>query len=668
MRTLLAFLALLAALFLGLVFLRGRGACAAVELPRDQALETAAPRGELLPARDPERVAPERSAVAEESPEAAAAGDTRPPVAAFHGLLLDVATEEPIPSALAAIGSLRAEVDHEGRFEAAGGLPQDANALEFLDPFLGTHIRTISRDALELLRGPLGELHVARIAIGPTYRLQVAGVDAVELPESWRARLVEVTEQGDEHVGSYVRIHPAVPPGTVAAPFLRYDNPWQPNEPGSSFRVDVEGPEGLAGSSQVLRSAVGVHPGVVVIVPDRVLGGVAGMVVDTKGEGQRDARVSAVPVGTGTGVARFQTAITNGDGRFELASLPTGLYRLHVQARRGQEAVRHDVEVLRGTTDVGKLVVEAHEPVGSIGGKLTNRSGARLDDRLHVRLRAIGGRSFELLDVTRSMSSFRLSGRVLRLNGREVRLSNRELTYAGPGGEGVPGFQVFEFASVPAGEYELSVLAPDGVPWTPGVLRVTPPNEGVRFVREDGLANLEHVFDVHGAHAAVGDVFLQVHFGRGFSPELVPTRPPTFRAPAEASFTWSLRARGYRPAHGDASAFRDDGARRVARVTLEPGWGARLVLRDLGGGFLHDDEDGRLTVASRAPVVGARILADGVEIAVSDAAGIADLALDAEPEELTIVAPGWRQVESGRLRDGRIAGSVIDAVVWLVRR
>ncbi len=648
MRTLLAsFLVLAACLaFLWLAFQGDRGEEARV------VGSTRAP----APSRDP--LAPARSAgtdparslsVEVDAPNRAADGsatatreEDRVP---FRGRVLDAATEESIPWIEVQAGAFRTETDAAGRFRSP-----TSTAIHFAPETEATVRDPRSRTVLGVLRIEDAERRSAdgrdelllRVPYGPTYPVQIAGTAGVG---GWRARLVEHASDGTVHSGRFFDLF-APPDG---GPWLlRTERPWEPNLPGSTFVIEARNLE-ENGRSDPLRSAVGVYPEVVPITPSRTIGSLQGWVVDTAGEPQKGARVSAVPLGVELADARFQTSTSGGGGLFLIRDLPTGSYRLHVQGRRGQPPVEVDWKVEPGFQEVGDIAIEPHVPAGRIEGRLANRSGAALEGPLRVRLRAIDGRPFELLDVTHPAGMQIFSSTAV--TGEEDRQDG----------------QVFEFASVPAGTYELSVLPHAGIPWTPETLVVSPPNTEVLFVREDERALYQHAFEVFGEHVPQGSYALQIHFDGAFSPELC-AGDPRFLAPRDARFTWSLRARGFQAAHGDESAFRTTGGRRVARVQLRPGWGGRLFLRDLGGGLLHDDDAaGSYSVVLRPGIPNARVFADGEEVAVSDASGLVTLALEERPEEIRIEADGWRQVASGKLRDGRLTGSEVDVVVWFVR-
>ena len=297
-----------------------------------------------------------------------------------------------------------------------------------------------------------------------------------------------------------------------------------------------------------------------------------------------------------------------------------------------------------------------------IEGRLLSRSGDEFSRDQIVRLRAVDGRPFELLDVSSEAVPRFLSG-----GGHAFYPTPR----SDPGSSAYPPHShVFEFNEVPEGRYELSVVAQDGYSWTPAVQIVSPPAGDVVFERVDDRPSSIYRFRVLvGETGEPVDAYrVQVQIGSTWNPgsRLMAAPRTDLELPAGEPFRWTLHAPGFRPAAGDQDDFASHGGAYEATVRLEPGWGARLHVRDLGHGFQPDDRGGLLAAAERPGIPGARVFADGEWVGTTDAAGFVALALPAEPERLTVEAAGYRTAGSAAFRDGRIAGEVREVVVWMV--
>lgn len=582
----------------------------------------------------------------------------------FRGLVLDVATGEPVGRLRMVTGAVSADVDAGGRFECAEPFSAVAETIAFHDVFQGTHVRSVARDALER---PDEEGWIARIAVGPTYRVRIAGVGPGEI-DAWRARLVETLEDGTEAAGGWVGLRPGDPE------WMRYDNPWEPNAPESSFHLEVRDADGTRqGASGVVTSAIGVYPTVLTIVPDELLASLSGRALDTAGNGKGNARVTVVPLGhpgadDGEGWAE---TTTSDDGRFRISALIPGSYRVHVRPRRGEPPQFRDVDVPPGGLVLEDFVFRFQEGAGRIEGRLLSAAGRELDDRQLVRLRSVDGSGVDLLDVSSPSRSQMVVVHGGFLDDAELRLLMEGRRGRDAAEEGADAL-VFEFAEVPAGEYELSVVPRGPFPWSPARIQVSPPNTEVVFVREDDVPLVAFTLRAVDAEsgAELGALELQLQVGRAWDAgaRRIRSGEPFAELPADARLRWTVRAPGHAPASGDELAFEPTPGGRVAEVALEPGWGARLVLRDLGGGFDLDDRGGALAALEAPPVAGARVLADGRLAGTSDATGTVRIAGPREPERIEILHPGWRVAPSAGFRDGRIVGEAPDVVVWMAPR
>ncbi len=544
-----------------------------------------------------------------------------PSTEVFRGRVVDAATGEPVGYARMVAGELQAQVDENGFFVASGPLAPDTEHIEFHNDVQSSHIRTIDRAALE----STSEGSLARIAIGPTYRLDIWRVSRAELGD-WRARLVEIRLDGREAPGDFLRLYPADPP------FLRLDNPWEMSAPESSFRVDVMNALGTRmGSSDLLDSAVGIFPGIVSVQIDREFARVSGRVVTEVGTPVEAAVVQAVSeLAFNSARDGWSRTTTDESGRFELSGLSPETYDILIHPVRG-EPVARQLFLPPGELTLDDFVVTLPEIAGEIRGRL--ESSRPVADAPRIRLRAVDGRAFSWFDH--------------------------------------PSADEFHFGDVPVGEYELSVLSTDGYRWSPSSVRVSPPADELVFVREDDVPLFGLALELWDAEtdAPIEEFWVHLQIGALWNrePRLVRSGESFAEIPDGARFRFSVHAAGYEPAYGGDENFTREGSLRTATLELEPGWGARFLMRDLGHGFDNDDPEGRAAVLERPRIADIEVWADGERVATSDEQGIALVSLSHEPDELTFVSPFWRMVGSDHLQRGRLAGEARDAIVWFVR-
>lgn len=600
---------------------------------------------ERFPATSPERVAPTEDADAPESARSISSG------VPFCGQLVDVRTGEPIPSAIAKAdgldGTCAAPTDEQGRFASDARLPNSFPEIHFFNAHDPHHIRTSPREELEWLGGESGFL--ARIRIGPTYRLRILGSGAVDA-ERWKLQMVESARGQPERAWGWIDVVPGEPR------WARYDNPGPEPEEGSTVRIEVQNEAGTLRGSAGIVATVGVHPGLLEVGIDSSFARVLGRVVDSEGRPLSRAQVYAISrLGSPPAGVLWPTSQTDGEGRYAIGGLAPGSHWIHARPRRGEQPQTIELYLASGDTQAPDLVVPAEKKAGAIEGLL--KSGTGQDFPLAVvRLRAVDGRTYDHFDAVDTRIQADLDGPAGAIAG-----GRRE----------PKGF--FEFQQVPEGEYELTVISSDGRGWRPSRLRVRPPNQSLEIFRDDAAGTWRasfHVVDARTGHR-MESFRVQFQMPDLWSNEDFEARPevPNATFVEGARFRWNVHAEGYRLASGTEKDFPGPGEVRVADVRLEEGFGARLLFRDAQGLFatIGDDHHGRVAVLERPPVAGARVFADGEHVATSDADGVALLETPWPPGRIDIRASGWTVLGSERFRDGQILGDSREVVVWMAR-
>lgn len=191
----------------------------------------------------------------------------------------------------------------------------------------------------------------------------------------------------------------------------------------------------------------------------------------------------------------------------------------------------------------------------------------------------------------------------------------------------------FAFRDVPIGEYELGVFSLGAWPWEPRSLRVRAPAAELVLVRQDAVVAPPLEFEVYDAESGERLEDFEVrHLEQTVSEEsgvfmhAGPLEGGAF--PRGTEFRWSLWADGFRPSFGDERVFEEREDRRVARVDLERGWAARLVV--LG------------REPTLRPLYRARVSVDGRFVGATAQDGSLVLQLEAAPERLEVDYNGWR--------------------------
>lgn len=157
-----------------------------------------------------------------------------------------------------------------------------------------------------------------------------------------------------------------------------------------------------------------------------------------------------------------------------------------------------------------------------------------------------------------------------------------------------------------------------------------------------------------------------------------------FVLPPVLSFTWSAWAKDMQPVFGDEKDWKRSEHREVgiAKVRFEPGWGAQIFLRAgdpetiARENWPWTDERARSRSRSRdkeiegisaavlaaQPVPGVTLRVDGLDTAMSDAAGELRIVQRLPPVQVTLIGAGWRATSLQKL-----PGDAPRYVAWLRR-
>lgn len=571
---------------------------------REEELE-GAPALALEP--DPEGGTREPSWAASETgtpPSATAVAASAADAAIVAGLLVDAGTSEPLPHYALRIqdSAKRREdllTDERGRFRTGSPMADGTiRVTPFDDP---AHARALPEIAVErrVVDGEAADVDLS-VPCGPTYLLSIASSEAV-VPTTLAARLRirspdDVRDLGPEPVRAgdppWVRFAP------VPADYDRCD------------RLELRSQDGLWLGSTGASTLAGVAPGLArVELEARAV--LAGKVVDSGGTPVAGASV-AFEGTTASGKPYGRKTGTRGDGsyRCEFLSEGTGTVSVRSLGHLPQEAA---IRVIGRATTQQDFVLAALPPAGAIRGSVASETGT-YRGQVDVVLKAVGGADPAARPPPRTTS-------VLweEKDGRAV--------------------GAFDFESLPAGEYELSVRDGTWFTWLPRTWNASPPSEDVRFVVHDDLAHAEFVFRPRdaetGAALDASYAWWSVQGAASGSKEVRADDAFLARFPIDRSFRWRLDRAGYRPAFGDEKAFavedvRDGRIRRIAEVDLAPGWGEvfRVVRR-----------------GNQKPIAGAKILLDGREAGTTKRDGTCLVGARERPDKVDVAYRDWK-VES----------------------
>lgn len=532
--------------------------------------------------------------IAPPEPAATAIPEPSPDSAPVRGFLRDSATGEPLP-----LYALRIQgptgpwedvmTDENGRFTTGSPIAGTTIRITpFDDP---SHRRSLPVMTVErrVEEGAAPDLELS-VAAGPTYRLSIspANVVATTLTADLRVRNLD-----DRRTLGPEPLRAGDPPWVRFAPV--------PGDFDRCDRIEVRDKEGIWLGSTKVSALRGVVPGFVDVALDaRAV--LTGKVVDR--DGRPVAGASVVFEGeAASGKGYERKASTRDGGEFRFEHLLGGSGTLAVRSLRhvGQDAA---LRMLPGAVTQQDFILAPHPPAGAIRGRLESETG-RYEADVAVVLRPISGKDiFEKQKVRWEQKNGRLAG-------------------------------VFDFAALPAGEYEVAVRDSGWFAWNPQTLTASPPSESVRFVVHDDLAHADFAFRARDAQTGASlDAFAwwNVRGGSSGSRRLPSGNSFLSRFPLERGFRWRLDRQGYSPEFGDEKAFaveelRPTGLWKIAEIELEPGWGEvyRVIRRN-----------------NKKPIAGAKILLDGREAGKTKADGTCYVEAREKPRSVEIDYRDWK--------------------------
>ncbi|MCZ6597114.1 MAG: hypothetical protein O7B99_05730, partial [Planctomycetota bacterium] len=171
----------------------------------------------------------------------------------------------------------------------------------------------------------------------------------------------------------------------------------------------------------------------------------------------------------------------------------------------------------------------------------------------------------------------------------------------------------------------------DNMRWSTLSMTVSPPAEGLEFICEDDTPTFDLGFRAFDAETGrrieertwtivwQGDPLDDIRLDDDYETRLYEG------VPEGLPYRWVLRAKGYRLAWGDETAFRTEGDLRVVEAHLVPGWGQIF----------------KVTTPEREALQGVEILVDGESMGRTDERGMIAIDVDFRPRSLEFRLAGW---------------------------
>lgn len=339
-----------------------------------------------------------------------------------------------------------------------------------------------------------------------------------------------------------------------------------------------------------------------------------GRVVDLAARPVADAMVKGIPL---DGRGEMAAVPTADSGEFELTGLEPGRHRLLVQGRFASAAPL-ELVLLEGPNEAGTMVLPARPVAGAIEGRLVAEDG---DQDLFGAL------------LLRDLES-----------GKE-RVETTDFGLFEP--HAVEEGQAFVFRDVPAGRYELSLVALDGRLYEPEQMLVEPPASELEF-RAQGPNTKGFRLRAYARESgeALGFFYAVRLHGQWFGDDTAAGKDEEMPWPVP----WIVWAEGRRPVRGGPPEPRGDETEPLSiDVALERGHGEVLLFKDVASDRLLAHDFGA-EVAPGLP--GVSVWSEGLSIGTSDADGLLLVDLPSDPGELEFRHPGWRVLAEDRLEGG----------------
>ncbi|HVS11588.1 MAG TPA: carboxypeptidase-like regulatory domain-containing protein [Planctomycetota bacterium] len=513
--------------------------------------------------------------------------------------------------------------DAEGRFESAGGFEAGRIELVLIDDVSANRslLTDLEMEPFEILHSfepnRVPSAQVVPILIGPTYRFDISipdGMRAVDFYVVFPAESNDLERMvhdvgAEDPLSAMAQFYgaglEAMEPRTVLREgehaWARFRLPVFLLTEEENHEIHVRSSDGGWAGSAWVSSIEGMYPHLVPIRLSR-RGSIEGSVRGSTGRAVPSAWIELTEPGraAGEGEPIHQTGADR-RGRFAFKWLQEGDYRLRIQTQRYQEWTGV-VSVEAGSTSSVEANLRSGVALGPISGVLRSRTGKH---------RSKGG----------TVALWNRDSKFHSMQSVEYRMRDGE--FVAP----------FSFTDVPAGTYELTLRPLVNLRWNTLSMEVSPPAEGLEFVCEDDVATFDLGFRAVDAETGLpieeiwtlvwhGDPLEDVRFVRDWDADFYPG------VPEGVPIRWMARARGYRLAWGDESAFVREGERRVVELRLMRGWGQIFkVATDQGD-----------------PAPGVELVADGKPVGRTDARGRVILDLDSKPARLEFRLPGWQVV------------------------